>query len=163
MSKAGRPSKYKPEYCKKIIDFFNVDFYEEKVVEEKKEYYKDGNEKSSFRKIQEIATPLRFISQFARAIGVNQDTLHEWAKKHPEFSDALKEAKELQREHLITCGLKGLFHGSFSIFSAKNMIGWRDEALVDQSTHYHFTNVLQQIRAVDEEAEKFERNRASKA
>ena len=125
--KVGRPSKYDPKYCQEIIDFFDIDFFEERVVEKKEELFRDGSSKSIFEKTLQVANPLRFISQFARKIGISRSEINLWAEKHPEFSEALKEAKELQREHLITCGLKGLFNPSFAIFSAKNMIGWRDE------------------------------------
>jgi hypothetical protein len=32
-------------------------------------------------------------AQIARTIGVCKETLHEWARVHPKFSDALKDAK----------------------------------------------------------------------
>ena len=82
----GRPTKYRPEYCREILEHFDVDFH---------------------NKSQTKAVPLNFLSAFARKIGVCRDTLDEWCKVHPEFSDAYKKAKALQKEHLITCGLLG--------------------------------------------------------
>lgn len=141
-NKGGRPSKYKPEYCQEIIKYFSVNPFEERVMEKKKEYNKDGSLKSEFEKIVQVANPLRFISQFAREIGVSKDTLYEWAKIHPEFSDSLKEVKLLQEEHLVTCGLKGLFNPSAFIFSSKNMIGWRDKQEHDIGLSETFAEAL---------------------
>ena len=124
----GRPSKYKPEYCQEIIKYFDVPFFEDKLVSTttgKNDFSKD--------EYKEIATPPRFLSAFARSIGVNTDSLHEWAKVHKDFSVALKCAKEIQHEHFVTCGLKGLFNASAYIFSMKNMHDWRDQTEVKHS------------------------------
>ena len=127
-NKVGRPSKYEQKYCQQIIDFFSPPFFDQKTTEKGQSYYKSGELKYEHEKSIEVARPLRFVAQFARKIGVNPDTLYEWEKRSLEFSESFKMARALQKEHLITCGLKGLFNPSFSIFSAKNMIGWRDES-----------------------------------
>lgn len=59
----GRPTKYKSEYCAEIISFFS------------KKTFHEIKDKSSLKR---IANPLPYLSSFARKIGVNQDTLHEW-------------------------------------------------------------------------------------
>jgi hypothetical protein len=56
----GRPTKYKPEYCKSAYDL----------------------------------TLLGFIDkQLADHFEVNEDTIHEWKKTHPEFSESVKRGK----------------------------------------------------------------------
>lgn len=104
----GRPTKYKPEYVQEFIDYFSEAPY--KVVNNMK-----------------IANDFRTIASFARKIGVNKDTLHEWRKVHPEFSDAYKLAEQYQEEYLSTNGTLGLINPAFSIFTAKNVINWRDK------------------------------------
>lgn len=52
------------------------------------------------------------IEEFARYIGINQDTAHEWAKKHKLFSEALQKIKEEQKKRLINHGLAGNYHAS---------------------------------------------------
>lgn len=42
-----------------------------------------------------LAKQGKFIVHIAVAIGVHQDTLYEWAKVHPEFSEALRKAKAI--------------------------------------------------------------------
>jgi len=102
----GRPTKYRPEYCREILEHFNVDFT---------------------NAAQTKPVPLNFLSAFARKIGVCRDTLGEWTKVHPDFSDAYKKAKALQKEHLITCALLGLFPPAAFIFTAKNITDMRDK------------------------------------
>lgn len=116
-----RPTKYKKQYCKQIIEFFSRPPYEEVEV---KHYYKDGGFKIETKR---KPNDLPFLSQFAREIGVCGRTLERWAKKHKEFCRAYKEAKELQKAFLIKNGLLGLYKASFAIFTAKNITDMRDE------------------------------------
>ena len=75
----GRPSKYDPVLCDKIIEWFTIDPYE--VVKGRK-----------------VANPLPTFEKFAHSIGVHVDTLHEWKSAHPEFSEAYKKAQQLQMD-----------------------------------------------------------------
>lgn len=135
----GRPSKYKPEYCQAIIDYFTCETYRQvlvKVIENTrtgiitKEYVEKGGD-------------LRFISAFAMKIGVSQGTLHTWAKEQPEFLEAYNAAKELQKNHMIQNGVQGNYNPAFTIFTAKNITDMRDApaVFVDNSVHTHKTYV----------------------
>ena len=130
----GRPTKYKEEYCQKLIKFFNIaPHFETPCITT----LKNGTTKEE---IKFIPSDLPLLSTFAVSIGVCRDTVYEWANgkdkdgklRHPEFSDALKVAKDCQRRILITNGLKGLYNNTFAIFTAKNLIAWRDKTEVDQ-------------------------------
>tara|TARA_B100000315_G_scaffold260662_1_gene323805 strand:- start:2297 stop:2674 length:378 start_codon:yes stop_codon:yes gene_type:complete len=75
-----------------------------------------------------------YAPEFAWLIGVDRDTLKEWANKrdedgdlvYPEFSAAYKRVTDAQERILITNGLKGGYQANFAIFTAKNVLGWRD-------------------------------------
>lgn len=41
-------------------------------------------------------------------LDVHRDTLHEWAKVHPEFSDAIKMVKQHQEAAMQVIGLQGI-------------------------------------------------------
>lgn len=135
-NKGGRPEgtgKYKKEYIKKLLDYFDIKAYEDKV---KLKTFKDGStEKTEYRE----ANAMPQLAGFARKIKVCRDTINEWSKpenarKYPGFSDALKRAKDCQEDILITNGVLGLYPtGSFA-FTAKNVIGWRDNYGVDMTT-----------------------------
>lgn len=81
MSKVGRPTKYNPEFCNKVKDYL------ENATKENMHMPK--------------------IESFALFLGVNKDTLYEWAKEHKEFSDALRDIMTVQAERLIDDGIYG--------------------------------------------------------
>jgi hypothetical protein len=117
----GRPSPYKPEYAQKLIDYFSVQPYSEKI---KKIVTKKGDViEVPFDEAADFPT----LAGFAISIGVHRDTLHEWSKVHPEFSDAYARAKDFQENFLVINGLKGLVKEQFGQFVTKNVLGWRDK------------------------------------
>lgn len=52
-------------------------------------------------------TSLPTIEGFAIYLGVTRDTLYEWKKVHPEFSDTLKKIMTMQAQQLINDGIYG--------------------------------------------------------
>ena len=72
--------------------------YQESFNDELDEYLKTtGKEQTSLPTIQ----------GFALYLGVNDETLTEWAKKYPEFSATLSKLKNLQARQLIDDGIYG--------------------------------------------------------
>lgn len=122
----GRPTAFREEYADELLAFFNKEAFERKPLLDK-----EGNEKGS------EVVPVKFptLARFAVMIGVTRDTLYEWATaknednslKHPDFSYAYKKAKEYQEAILVEGALAGAFQANFSIFTAKNVLGWRDK------------------------------------
>ncbi len=98
--------------------------------------YKDGTTKET---VKLLPNDLPFIRDFAKKIGVNTDTLYEWANKkeedgalvYPEFSEALKAVKQLQEKIIVINALNGCYNSTFAIFTAKNVLGWRDKTETD--------------------------------
>lgn len=123
----GRPTKYKPEYCQAIVDFFDVPAYEKVLMEERSEHYADGTEKALSRKYTNLPNKMPTLYRFARSIGVNQSTLGEWRETYPEFSTAFEHAKELVKEFVITNGMAGNSPPAFAIFVAKNVTDMKDK------------------------------------
>jgi hypothetical protein len=135
----GRPAKYKAKYCKEIISFFDIEPIKEIDV---KLIQKNG---SVIETTKEVAENLRFFSSFARKIGVCHDTLLEWCKRHKEFSESYKICKELQKEHLIICGLKGFYNPAAFCFTAKNITDMRDKQEFEHSADAALTQILSSI------------------
>jgi len=136
MSKTGRPTKYKPEYCEKLIEFFDVEPYADKELEH---LDKDGNVR--WIDYKRMANKLPTLRSFAKSIGVNIDTVYEWIKQHEEFSDAFTHAKDLQKWFLIENGLNGCYNPMFAIFTAKNITDMRDKSEVDNNTNLTVTGL----------------------
>jgi len=139
----GQPTLYKPEYCQQLIDFMSVDHYSEVVdVVRQKDYEKEST--------RLVANPLPFISAFARSIKVSTVTLYEWASVHPEFSNAMTCARELQTEHIATNGMLGLFNPQFTKFAAVNMTDWRDKQEVEHSGNVSLSSRMQSLLSDDD-------------
>lgn len=117
----GQPTKYKPEYCQQLIDYFSIEPLE--IIREQEITGTEGDKYVSRR------LPQRFpwFEGFARKIGVHRNTLKNWCAEHPEFAEAYDTAKDLQREFIVDVALSGAAPPSFAIFTMKNVCGWRDE------------------------------------
>ena len=79
---AHRPTTYKKAYCQQIVKFFELQLKNTVTSNEKGE-------------VKEVANSMPFITAFARSIKSTRKTLWEWGKKHEDFSNALKKAKEI--------------------------------------------------------------------
>ncbi len=139
----GRPSKFKAEYIEKIIDFFDIEPYFKEKMESSKEYYQNGMLKKESEKYRLIPNKLPTLFGFAKSIGVSYKTVWSWAFEKEEteldenlktFRNAYKEAKELQKEFIISIGLSGAANAPFAIFTAKNVTDMRDKTETDITT-----------------------------
>jgi hypothetical protein len=122
-SKRGRPTKYKPEYCQMIIDYFsNNDAYE--VIE----HELDETRRKAFLK-----RPITMVG-FAQKIGVDDETLRNWAVGrdengtlvNPDFFASYKLAMTMQQKMLIEGGLAGVYNSNIAQLMLKNHHGYRD-------------------------------------
>jgi hypothetical protein len=114
----GRPTDYLPEYADQLREYFDIEAGRDVEVENSK------GEMQAVRHAADFPT----LAEFACKIGVHRETLLEWSKKYPEFSDAYKSAKDHQERILVQNGLKGGYHANFAIFTAKNVLDWRDKS-----------------------------------
>ena len=66
------------------------------------------------------------FTSFASKIGVNIDTLYEWERKYPEFSEAKKTAFAHSQAFWEDLGLKMAINGNAQVwkFNMKNRFGW---------------------------------------
>ncbi len=120
----GRPSKYKPEYCDMIIQYF--DKPPQQVVY-KETYYSDGTLKS--REPIVLGAQLPTYQGFAHSIGVDAATLRRWGsdESKPEFCAAYARARELQEHILVVNAIGGQYNSQFAQFYAKNNLGYKDK------------------------------------
>jgi hypothetical protein len=124
----GAPSMYKPEYCDKLIQFFDVP-----AVREIPEtwYNPDGSVKRESLKL--VANPPPHIGGFARSIGVSKQTVYDWARKYPDFAYSLLHAQDMRRAMIIDNGLAGLYNPLFAKLAAANLFGWHDRQDVNHT------------------------------
>jgi hypothetical protein len=121
----GRPSKYREEFVVMLLEYFSQPPLKTVLTQDK-----EGN-------TVEKTVPALFptLARFAANIGVTTETLHDWATaktpegelRNPTFSYAYKKAKDLQQANLVEGTLAGAYNSTFAIFTAKNVLGWRDK------------------------------------
>ena len=125
----GRPTVFQEEYTEQLLAYFDKEPFERRSLLDK-----EGNEKGS----EIVPNKFPTLARFATMIGVTRETLHDWATsknadeslRHSDFSYAYKRAKEYQEAILVEGAMAGAFQANFSIFTAKNVLGWRDK--IDQ-------------------------------
>lgn len=108
--------RYRPEFCEQLIKFFDVPAFS--VTEVMK---KDGSVT-----LLETAAQLPTFAAFAKKIGTTCAMLQTWEKAHPSFAQAAARARDLQGNILLQNSLRGNYASSFAIFTAKNLLGWRE-------------------------------------
>lgn len=102
------------------------------------------------------------FASFAAKCDVCEDTLYEWAKVHPKFSEAKRIARTkgmLRWEELGLDGTKGQIMGFSSgtwIFNMKNRFGWTDkmETKETQVSNMSKEELLAQAKKLIEDLEK---------
>lgn len=126
----GQPEKYYEGVAEDMIKYFDIVPGYDEFVE---------NSKGMMCSVR-VANDFPTLAGFAIKLGVGTSTLWDWAHRvypkghekagelrHPEFSEAYKRVSDFQQHILITNGLKNGYHANFAIFTAKNVIGWRDK------------------------------------
>ncbi len=137
----GRPLKYTPDICKRMVDFFNIPVHsiEEVTIPAKKQG--DAPQVERVKVLNTFPT----LTRFAANEGLTRETLHDWATKknkdgslrYPDFSYAYARAKDLQEALMTEGGLMGAYEGRFATFAAKNILGWVDK--VEQTIEQNIT------------------------
>lgn len=150
-----------------MIEFFDIEPYRQEAIEKSTTYYVNGEKKGETERYRLIPNKMPTLYQFARKIKVAYSTVYRWAvagedegagpaqgkeyteaeleeisKRHgqiKEFCNAYKEAKELQKEFLISIGLAGAAPSPAFIFTAKNVTDMRDEQEVKHSGTVNFS------------------------
>ena len=117
-SAAAQPAllRYHPEFCEKLLAFFDIPAFH--VTEVTK---RDGSVS-----LVETAAELPTFAAFAKQLGTTCEVLKSWETKHPAFREAAQKARDLQSNILIQNSLRGNYSASFAVFTAKNLLGWRD-------------------------------------
>lgn len=89
----------------------------------------------------------------AGKLGISRDTLYEWCRKYPEFSDTIKVGEMMSIHYWEDIGIKATmgkvkgFRPSIWIFTMKARFGWRDNS---------------PVKNIEDEVDKIERELAEK-
>lgn len=170
-NKGGRPTNFKEEYTDLLIKFFDIEPYKKEITEKSEEFFQNGGVKKKSEKYAFKPEKMPTLYRFARKIGVDYTTVWRWSEKGEtmqengewqintaphfiRFCNAYKEAKEMQKEFLITIGLAGAAPSPFAIFTAKNVTDMRDKNETD------ITSKGEQINTItDDQADRILKRR----
>ena len=128
---AGAPTKYKPEYCQEIVEFFDVTPSLEDVIA---------------KKMNNGVVELPLFEKFAAKIDVHVETMLNWCKEYSEFFESYKKCKEMQKSFLIQAGLNGLYNPAAFCFVAKNCTDMRDKHELEHSGTISISEKLREAR-----------------
>lgn len=118
----GGQTKYKSEYCERIVEFFDTRPFEERKIEH---YDSKGNVK--FTDIKLLPLPMPNLIRFAKSIKVDYTTVYRWTKQHKEFCKAFERARDIRKWVLIDGAIGGVYNPAFAIFTAKNITDMEDK------------------------------------
>ena len=138
---AGQPTKYKPEYCQGIIDFFDVEPWETEEIE----HFKDGEVTWIDKKRVQRRMPSLY--KFSKSIKVAYRTVYNWVDSQhdsfqAEFLQALNTAKLIRKEWLIDVGLSGSAPSNSFKFVAVNCTDMRDKQEQKHGITEELSNLL---------------------
>ncbi len=116
MNSPTQKNYYQPEYCEELLHFFDGPAFSVTEVQKR-----DGS-----ISLLETAAELPTFAAFAKKIGVTCEELRAWEKAHPAFAYACEQARDRQGNILLQNSLRGNYASSFAVFTAKNLLGWKD-------------------------------------
>ena len=109
-------TKYQAAFCAQLLEFFDGAAFHVTEVQKK-----DGS-----ITLLETAAELPTFAAFAKKIGVTCSELEAWEQKYPPFKYACEQARDRQGNILIQNSLRGNYAASFAVFTARNLLGWKD-------------------------------------
>ena len=149
-AKIGRPTKYKPEYCEMLLDYFNKEAF--RISEIRIQKGKD------FLRTEEKLLPevLPTFQRFAWNIGTTNQILLDWANIHPAFKQAYSRAQEIQQAILHEGSTAGVYDykASALILSHYHKIYATEVKQIDVYAHLSDDEIESRIKAIKDDLER---------
>lgn len=118
----GRPTKYEGQITiDKAKEYLNT------CVDEYSEFNKTrGENTNSYDRLVKVNLPT--VVGLALFLDVNKDTVYEWAKEYPEFSDTLSKVVSLQEQRLLENGMSGDYNSTIAKLILSSNHGYREKS-----------------------------------
>jgi hypothetical protein len=115
----GRPTKYTAKMPEALVAYYTdaADLIKDKSMGELKDQF----------------TFLPTLVRFALSIEVTEQSLQNWARKHPAFREALEFCNKMSADMLQQMSLNGVWSPSQSQFVLKVNHGWVDKVEIDST------------------------------
>ena len=139
--KNGRPTRYRPNLCNKLIEHFDIEPWEERKIPH---YTKSGEKDKKgesiivWTDIKILPVRMPTLRGFAKKMNIAVMTLYNWinpehASYHKDFLCAFTCAKDIRKDWLIDLGLSGIAPPASFKFVAVNVTEMRDKSDVNLS------------------------------
>ena len=128
----GRPTNYRVEYCKSMLDYFTVKATEEEETSEETVNIEDGkfgqkkklSKKTSKRK---VGSGLPTLEGWCCTLPITMRRMYDWIAKHEDFKETYMLCKQIQKNMLVQNTLLGRYQPGFAMFLAKNITDLKDD------------------------------------
>lgn len=97
----GRPPEYNETYLEKAREYLDA------CIDEDEQVLTGLSVKGTELYRNKLRVKLASIGGLARHLRIHRDTIYDWEKKYPAFSDIIEELRAIQEEELINKGLSG--------------------------------------------------------
>ena len=105
---------------------------------------------------EDLLSQGKSLIHLAKSCGVHRDSIHEWRKKHPSFSDSVKKGLELSELWWMDQAQDNLHSKTFNAvlwyMNMKNRFGWADKKEVKQEIGL----VAEEVKEVREARKAYE-------
>lgn len=124
----GRPTRYRKAFCKKLVDYFDIEPFERVEIP----HYQNDGKTIKWTDFKLIPARMPTLRKFAKSIKVPISTIYDWLREthasyHQEFSDAFMCARQIRQDWLIDLGLSGLTPPASFKFVAVNVTDMVDK------------------------------------
>jgi len=123
----GRPTEYSPELVLRVYKY--LESCEDKWYPQIQSY-KEGEQDGPMEKLnvkQQLHVKIPSVRGFSLYSKIPKSTIYDWAKKHPEFSDALELISDEQHERLFNQGLAGVYNPTIAKLGLTSNHGYSDK------------------------------------
>jgi hypothetical protein len=127
----GRPSEYDPAFCDQLVTYFDTADYEKDRSVTTETVSGDATKSVRKTEVRSGCGTFPSFEQFAGSIGVTTQTLRNWARDYPDFSEAYARAKDRQKDWLMQNATSGLINAQWAIFLATNVTDMTDKHVVE--------------------------------
>lgn len=121
---AGRPSKYKSAYCKKVDEYLSLNQDEaHRLIKS------EGVQSTSYE--NKIKVNLPTVEGFCTFIGVPKETAYRWRDRHEDFRCSLAKVVKEQKRRLLENGLSGDYNPTIAKLILSSNHGMSEKTEVD--------------------------------
>lgn len=128
--------------------------YNENTVERAQQYLSDARD--SYDEVtKNIVVDLPSVEGLALYLGVSRDTLYEWSRVHPDFSDTLATIKAKQRKVLIDKGLSGDYNSVIAKLVLSSNHGMSEKVETDITSKGESISSSEDLKALSAKFDEF--------